>query len=227
MTALQGMAASKIQDFQSLMSECLWQGKEPDEGGGFSFPGQHPELELEPNSHPQSPRRCQHRAGFSSGKEFGVEFYLPSGNLQEKRRFQAVALVGELEFIFFCCCCTKELLEQRLLVRLFGEGSWGGGSTAHPGGWMGSSSLQGCSCEPQGALRAGPGWAVPQRECGSITSISTGNYCRAGQSPACRLVFNADLCCTCRARGRAYSNIFGVIYILVCAKRGQRRGSEG
>lgn len=29
-----------------------------------------------------------------------MEFYLPSGNLQEKRRFQAVALVGELEFIF-------------------------------------------------------------------------------------------------------------------------------
>lgn len=53
--ALQGMVASKIQDFQSLMSECLWQGKEPDEGGGFSFPSQDTELELEPD---QCPKRC-------------------------------------------------------------------------------------------------------------------------------------------------------------------------
>lgn len=51
--ALQGMVASKIQDFQSLMSECLWQGKEPEEGGGPSFPFQDTELELEPEQCPK------------------------------------------------------------------------------------------------------------------------------------------------------------------------------
>lgn len=50
---LQGMVASKIQDFQSLMSEWLWQGEEPAEGGGFSFPFQDTELELEPHQCPK------------------------------------------------------------------------------------------------------------------------------------------------------------------------------
>lgn len=56
--ALQGMVVSKIQDFQSLISECLWQGKEPGEGGGFSFPFQDTELELEPDQ-PQTPQTAQ------------------------------------------------------------------------------------------------------------------------------------------------------------------------
>lgn len=88
--ALQGMAVSKIQDFQRLMSERLWQGKEPDEGGGSvplfrtqnwnwsltnaSLPSPKPTARLWHERCRRSPGRSGSEPGGQQGKEFDVEF---------------------------------------------------------------------------------------------------------------------------------------------------------
>lgn len=94
-----------------------------------------------------------------------MEFYFPSGNLQEKRRFQAVALVGELEYFLL------------LLLHKRAAGAAAPGQVV-TGGMLGrrqqSPSREGGLGAPlsRDAPRAGPGWAFPQRECGRVAWIN-------------------------------------------------------
>lgn len=127
------MAASKIQDFQSLMSECLWQGKEPDEGRGFSFPFQDTELELEPDqrftSQPQTPQTGCGTGGASAalgvqvlsqvgskGRNLVWNFTFPPGVYRKEEVPSSCTGWGVGITIFFFGC-TKQLLEQQFLVR--------------------------------------------------------------------------------------------------------------
>lgn len=161
--ALQGMAASKIQDFQSLMSECLWQGKEPDEGGGFSFPFQDTELELEPDqrftSQPQTPQTGCGTGGASAalgvqvlsqvgskGRNLMWNFTFPLGIYRKEEVPSSCTGWGGGIIIFFGC--TKQLLEQQFLVRsllggTLGRDSQRGGSKDHPGREGGSGAALG------------------------------------------------------------------------------------
>lgn len=138
--ALPGMAASKIQDFQSLMSECLWQGKEPDEGGGFSFLFQDAELELEPDqrftSQPQTPQTGCGTGGASAalgvqvlsqvgskGRNLMWNLTFPPGIYRKEEVPSSCTGWGGGIIIFFGC--TKQLLEQQFLVRSLLGGTLG------------------------------------------------------------------------------------------------------
>lgn len=53
----------------------------------------------------------------SKQKEFGVEFYFPSWNLQERGGSKQLHWLWSWIFFFFFFGCTKQLLEQQFLVR--------------------------------------------------------------------------------------------------------------
>lgn len=137
-------------------------GKDPDEGGGFSFPFQDTEVELEPSSHPQSPRTGCGTGGASAAlgaqdlsqvgsRGSSVWSFTFPPEFTGNRRFQAVALVGELDFfiIIIFLVAQQSCWSSSSWSGRFWEGSSGGGSKDHPGRvhWeqFWGSSLQGCS----------------------------------------------------------------------------------
>lgn len=172
LVALPGMAASKIQDFQSLMSECLWQGKEPDEGGGFSFPFQNTELELEPDqrftSQPQTPQTGCGTGGASAalgvqvlsqvgskGRNLMWNFTFPPGIYRKEGGSKQLHWLGRWNYYFFWLHKTAAgaaVPGQVVTGRDPREGSSGGilgrdsqrgGSKDHPGREGGSGAALG------------------------------------------------------------------------------------
>lgn len=182
LTALQGMAASKIQDFQSLI--CLWRGKEPE--GGFSFPFQDTELELEPNSHPQSPRTGCGTGGASAalgvqdlsqvgskGRNSVWSFTFPP-EFTERGGSKQLHWSGSWIFYFLFFLVAQN--------SCWSSSSWSGryweeAAKTIPRGWTGSGlgaplSGDAPSHGPCEIWRAGPGWAFPQQECGRLQGVA-------------------------------------------------------
>lgn len=175
----------------------LWQGKEPDEGRGFSFPFQDTELELEPDqrfaSQPQTPRTgcgtggSGFEPGGSKGRSLVWNFTVPPGIHRKEEVPSSCTGWGVGNFFG----CTKQLLEQQFLVRSLREGPSGGTLRREAGktipGWEGGlgtalgllcpgEAPSDGSCEPREGWRTGAGWGFPQRECGrarAVTLIST------------------------------------------------------
>lgn len=191
--ALQGTAASNIQDFQSLMSECLWQGKEPDEGGSFTFPFQDTELELEPDqrfaSQPQTPQTGCGTGGGSGfepggqqreGIRCGILLFPPGIYRKEEVPSSCTGWgVGFFFFFFFWLhkAAAGAAVPGEVITRRDPQEGSSAGRQQKPSQGRRVDWEQLWSFSPAEKLhlmvhgkvwRAGAGWAFPQQECGRL-----------------------------------------------------------